>query len=164
MPGKTGKPLEHLNLGDERVFRESRASDDSALRKIFQEANLALRFNHSEPAAAFDVGSLHLHVCEIRGEVVGAVQWQHLGTEAEILDVVVDAGFRRQGNGGYLLERLLRINRERGVRDVFLEVRESNLAAIMLYQKFGFSAFGRRPNYYRHPNEAALLLRTQIAG
>jgi ribosomal-protein-alanine N-acetyltransferase len=39
-----------------------------------------------------------------------------------------------------------------------LEVRESNLAAQAMYQKFGFEVTGRRSGYYRDNSEAALLM------
>ena len=42
---------------------------------------------------------------------------------------------------------------------MFLEVRESNVAARALYASRGFSAVGRRRGYYRHPVEDALVLR-----
>ncbi len=45
-----------------------------------------------------------------------------------------------------------------GIRKIFLEVRESNAAALVLYKNLGFEITGRRPNYYRDPTESALLL------
>ena len=41
----------------------------------------------------------------------------------------------------------------------FLEVRESNDAAINLYKTLGFAATGRRENYYSEPPEAAIVMR-----
>jgi ribosomal-protein-alanine N-acetyltransferase len=64
---------------------------------------------------------------------------------------------RRQGQAKALVERLLLNFREHSVRTVFLEVRESNSAALALYEALGFLPIGRRPSYYREPVEAALL-------
>jgi ribosomal-protein-alanine N-acetyltransferase len=50
----------------------------------------------------------------------------------------------------------------RGVRTAFLEVRESNAAALSLYKSRGFSEIGRRSKYYRRPVEDALVLRKLI--
>jgi ribosomal protein S18 acetylase RimI-like enzyme len=58
------------------------------------------------------------------------------------------------------LEKLQR----RGVRRVYLEVRESNTTAIAFYQKQGFSIMGRRPGYYREPEEAAVLMERRLTG
>ena len=87
-----------------------------------------------------------------------------LTEEVEVLDVAVAAKHRRQGNARFLLEEFLRLVQEHGIRGVFLEVRESNVPAIALYRKFGFSTSGRRPNYYQQPDEAAMLLHLRISG
>ena len=50
------------------------------------------------------------------------------------------------------------------MKALFLEVRESNLPAIRLYQSAGFATTGRRPNYYHHPAEAALLMNLKLTG
>jgi ribosomal-protein-alanine N-acetyltransferase len=49
-----------------------------------------------------------------------------------------------------------------GARAVYLEVRESNLAARRLYAAEGFVPVGRRPRYYRRPTEDAIVLRAVI--
>jgi ribosomal-protein-alanine N-acetyltransferase len=56
------------------------------------------------------------------------------------------------------LERVLQEAQNQGIRRVFLEVRESNLAAIKLYEKAGFASTGKRKAYYRDPDEDARLL------
>ena len=112
---------------------------------------------------ATSIGSTVVHVCECAGKVIGVVQWRNLGEEAEVLDVAVATKHRRQGNARFLLGKFLELIRRRGIRDVFLEVRESNAPAIALYRNLGFSARGRRPNYYQHPQEDALLLHLKIS-
>jgi [ribosomal protein S18]-alanine N-acetyltransferase len=82
--------------------------------------------------------------------------------EWEIENVVVAPESRRQGVAESLLNELLRPARERGVTDVFLEVRESNLAALALYRKMGFNEKGRRRAYYQNPQEDALVLQLPL--
>ena len=41
---------------------------------------------------------------------------------------------------------------------ISLEVRESNLAAISLYEKLGFKVEGKRKNFYRDPQEDGLIM------
>ncbi len=79
--------------------------------------------------------------------------------EWEIENVVVDPGLRRQGIARLLIQEVLRQARDRGATDVFLEVRESNVAARGLYSKLGFAEQGRRPRYYHDPQEDAVLMR-----
>ena len=84
------------------------------------------------------------------------------GEEGEILNLAVLPGYRRQGVGRRLLEHGLALLVGRGVREAYLEVRESNLAARDLYLGFGFRPVGVRPHYYRNPAEDALVLRARL--
>jgi [ribosomal protein S18]-alanine N-acetyltransferase len=74
--------------------------------------------------------------------------------EREILNLAVDPSLRRRGIARKLLARELSGPLER----CFLEVRESNLAAINLYRSMGFQATGKRPGYYSIPPEAAIVM------
>lgn len=49
-----------------------------------------------------------------------------------------------------------------GVKTLCLEVRVSNASAIALYQKLGFTEVGRRPRYYFHPTEDALIFKKKL--
>jgi ribosomal-protein-alanine N-acetyltransferase len=161
-------------IGDEGravvcLFRESASSDHGAIREILGEANLSFHSpnrasNISGSPAVPVIGSTFICLCELDGEVVGVLQWRQLGEEAEILDIAVPTRHRRKGYARFLLKNFLNLAQERGTREVFLEVRESNAAALALYREFGFEVSGRRPRYYREPTEAALLLHLKITG
>ena len=47
------------------------------------------------------------------------------------------------------------------IKYITLEVRESNISAISLYDKFGFSTIGVRKKYYQDNDENALILFTE---
>jgi ribosomal-protein-alanine N-acetyltransferase len=47
---------------------------------------------------------------------------------------------------------------KRGVRKVFLEVRQSNAPALALYEHMGFLRVGVRKNFYSNPTEDACLM------
>ena len=57
-----------------------------------------------------------------------------------------------------LLRELIRLVRESDGLFLTLEVRESNLPARRLYERFGFREAGRRRQFYSDPREDALLL------
>ena len=95
---------------------------------------------------------------------MGFLVGRELGDEAEVLNLAVKPGERRRGAGRELLQAALEEFRARGVSRVFLEVRESNEAAIAFYAKQGFSRMGRRPAYYRDPDEAAVLMENKLTG
>lgn len=81
--------------------------------------------------------------------LVGYVVSRRTLDEAEILTVAVDASVRRQGVGRKILGvHLPRLERH-GVGTVFLEVGETNAAALHLYRSLGFEEIGRRQGYYR---------------
>ncbi len=69
--------------------------------------------------------------------------------EVELLLCAVDPDWQRQGIGLALLEAAMAAAVARGARRMFLEVRDSNLAARALYAMAGFREAGRRPAYYR---------------
>lgn len=79
--------------------------------------------------------------------------------EGELGNLAVDPTARRTGVGSLLLKAILREGRTREARQIFLEVRETNLNAQSLYERHGFELVGRRENYYESPVEDALVLR-----
>ncbi len=93
--------------------------------------------------------------------VVGYVVMWLVGDEAELANLAVAPGRRREGIGRYLLDSAMAGALAAGAKSLYLEVRESNVAARALYGGRGFLAVGRRPAYYRNPAEDALLLRYQ---
>ena len=97
-----------------------------------------------------------------RGETLGYLLARHAGGSGEILNLAVAPPARRRGVGRVLLDEGLRRLSDLGVAEVFLEVRESNGAALALYQGRGFRIAGTRRGYYRSPEEDALVLRLEI--
>jgi len=101
-------------------------------------------------------------VAERGSEVTGYLIARAVGEEAEVLNLAVAPEERRHGLGARLLEAALAQLEAAGVREVWLEVRETNRAAQNLYQRRGFAAVGRRPRYYKNPREDALVYRLRL--
>ena len=78
--------------------------------------------------------------------------------EGNITNVAVNPLSRRKGIGEKIVRDILNRAYEKGVRDVFLEVRETNSVAIALYEKIGFKEEGIRKNFYDKPRENALIM------
>ncbi len=68
--------------------------------------------------------------------------------EAHILNVSVEPSLQGNGLGSQMLVHLIEDARGQGARQMFLEVRESNPAAIQMYINQGFNEVGRRRHYY----------------
>lgn len=91
--------------------------------------------------------------------LAGYVLSLNAGRVAEVLNVAVAPDARRRGLARRLLACAVAALEAEGVREMFLEVRESNAAALRLYEGAGFGRIGRRKGYYRRPAEDALVLR-----
>jgi [ribosomal protein S18]-alanine N-acetyltransferase len=89
------------------------------------------------------------------------VAW-HVMDEGELANLAVAPQCRRRGIGRALLEAVTIDALGRGTSRLYLEVRESNLAARQLYADAGFEEVGRRKQYYRQPVEDALILRRTL--
>ena len=78
------------------------------------------------------------------GMIITRMMWE----DGEILTLGVRPEFRRLGIGSRLFASAVNGMVMQGVNRVFLEVAETNTAAIRLYEEAGFEVMGRRPNYY----------------
>lgn len=97
-------------------------------------------------------------VCECDGTVAayGGMLWAPF--EGQITNVAVRKAYRKRGYGGEVLKALIAAARERDCEQIALEVRESNAAAIALYEKHGFAVAGRRKRFYKAPVEDGLVM------
>ena len=103
------------------------------------------------------------HVATFQEKVIGYVGSQSVINEADMMNLAVDADFRRQHIGEKLVLSLIDHLKQQQISSLTLEVRVSNDAAVSLYEKHGFVQVGRRPGYYQKPKEDALILRKEWA-
>ena len=101
-------------------------------------------------------------VAEIQSEtgakvVAMAVVW-FIIDELHIATIAVMPEYRGRKIGQKLLAALLVDAVKAGAQHAFLEVRETNIAARSMYQKFGFQEVGKRPHYYSDTQEDAVLM------
>lgn len=91
-------------------------------------------------------------------EVVGYCGIVMAADEGDITNVSVKKELQGQGIGTLLVKELEQRMQEFGVVSIFLEVRQSNIPAITLYEKQGFERMGIRKNYYTDPVEDAITM------
>lgn len=89
-----------------------------------------------------------------------AGSWQIID-EAHITTIAVSPEFHRRKIGEALLKKTIDKCYENKIKYITLEVRESNVAAIKLYEKYGFKSLGVRKGYYQNNNENALIMWTE---
>ena len=99
-----------------------------------------------------------LLLAEAGGELLGFAQIAVIFGEAELESMAVQAPWRGRGVGRRLLQRAVDLARVEGAMVLRLEVRQSNLAAICLYERAGLQRIGLRRGYYAAPVEDALVL------
>ena len=93
--------------------------------------------------------------------LLGYVGSQTCLYETDMMNIAVFPASRRQGVARALIEALVSALRQRGSKQLTLEVRASNGPARQLYESLGFLQVGLRKNYYRNPKEDALILRKE---
>lgn len=92
------------------------------------------------------------------GELEGYICFWLFDREIQLINIAVHSEKRKKGIGENLLREMIRVGRLKGMEQVWLEVRPSNLVARRLYEKLGFTAVGRRPLYYRDTDEDAIVM------
>ncbi|MBM3468179.1 MAG: ribosomal-protein-alanine N-acetyltransferase [Alphaproteobacteria bacterium] len=93
---------------------------------------------------------------------VGFILARVLRREAEILTFAVFPSFQRKGIGRSLLSKLFAHLASIRCLTVFLEVAENNEHAYKLYQSFGFTQVGTRPDYYQQEDKSFISARVMM--
>lgn len=141
--------------GQEPVVRLGLAD----LSEVVRLERACFPYHWTEEQFKLGLGRGAYHVLGIRdGDRLAAyLAFSVIAGEMEILNLAVDPPQRRRGLATRLMAALEEICRARQVVSGFLDVRASNLPAIDLYRKFGFSQCGVRRAYYPDNGEDALL-------
>jgi [ribosomal protein S18]-alanine N-acetyltransferase len=92
------------------------------------------------------------------GTLLGFCGCWFVSDELHINTLAIAEPARRRGHATRLLRFVLAEALAAGLTRATLEVRRSNDAALRLYDRFGFSVEGIRPDYYTQPVEDALIL------
>jgi ribosomal-protein-alanine N-acetyltransferase len=143
------------------MIRDCEPADAESVRKLLAGIPEAAQW----PAHDLLLGSQKnflLRVAEEEGILFGLIAFRIIADEAEILNLAVDSGRRRQGMASRLIEDVIAACKAAGVWRIFLEVRDSNRPARNLYTRMGFTEVGRRREYYRQPAEDALVLARRL--
>ncbi len=138
------------------IVRDLRIENRAAIGKILAESPEAALWS-GDSLLELASGGMSAWVAELNGEMSGVLVGRLAAEEFEILNLAVLPAHRRQGIASRLLDTALRWSRGAGSKRALLEVRATNQAAICLYVRYGFTACGRRSQYYQNPPEDALL-------
>jgi ribosomal-protein-alanine N-acetyltransferase len=83
--------------------------------------------------------------------------------EIQLMSMAVHPHDRGKGLGHYLLKEMIEAGISKGMRQIWLEVRPSNVVAKGLYQSLGFKETYRRPGYYPDNHEDAIVMMLHLS-
>lgn len=135
-------------------FKKGRSQDAAAILAVMEDV-----YGHSPwkleqiEADLGQASSTYSLALDEEGQVLGFVALQETLYEVEILQIAVKHAFQGQGLAQQLLAQLP------DQKEIFLEVRVSNLPAQSLYKKMHFQEIARRKNYYHDPIEDAVIMK-----
>ena len=99
-------------------------------------------------------------VATLDNQIIGYGGAAIAGEVVDIHTLTVIPRFRRQGIATQMLQQLENWATSKGISTFMLEMREGNLEAQPLYEKYGYSVISRRDNYYS-PGIHALIMRKE---
>jgi ribosomal-protein-alanine N-acetyltransferase len=111
--------------------------------------------------------AIMLRLVSGENKTIGFVVGRFVGSggaepDAEIYNIAVKESEQSKGNGQLLFDAFFAICRDRGVKTLWLEVRQSNHKAIAFYERNGFESVQRRSHFYENPREHGWLMRLDM--
>ena len=138
--------------------RPYQPADSEAIYEICRQSPEAAQWPKESYEQARSPGQIVL-IAERYAQVCGFLVFRIAGGEAEILNTAVDRTYRRKGTGTLLLKTAISEAQAHKVKSIYLEVRESNSAAISFYGRHGFAKTAERRGYYSAPTENAVVMK-----
>ncbi|MCT4597342.1 MAG: ribosomal protein S18-alanine N-acetyltransferase [Vallitalea sp.] len=97
-------------------------------------------------------------VLEEKNEILAYSGLWNIVSEGHITNIAVKKDKRGLGLGEKVTKAILNEGNKLGIKSFTLEVRKSNIVAIRLYTKLGFTVAGIRKNFYDSPKEDAYIM------
>ena len=119
-------------------------------------------WNTGQLAKSLNDKSNHFFFILERGKLAGFLHYTYILDQADIMNLAIHPDFQQKGLAGQLMNLLEERLQHEKVKEIFLEVRKSNIQAQNFYQKQGFQNLSQRPNYYQNPSEDALILKKEL--
>jgi len=137
---------------------EKVAMDDIKEMLKIEKKSFASHWSRQTFIDEFSADNGHYIAVKDGKKICGYTGFRHVLDEGHITTLAVHPKCRKKGIGTGLIERLIADAKEKGLKKLFLEVRQSNIAAQKIYKKLGFKVLDRRREYYQNPKEDALVM------
>lgn len=140
-------------------IRKCKYEDILSVSELEKECFKGESWSFGTIASAFENPAYEMLVAEEDGEILGYGCTCTTLDTCDLENVLVAEEYRRGGIGKALLNALLDNARERGAEKVFLEVRVSNSAAMLLYLSCGFKGVHARTRYYSDGEDCLVMVK-----
>lgn len=138
-------------------FCFAKIEDKAELEQI--QENCLEPLEHQDFSFVLSSDNYMVILAKINDSVAGFISASISFDQSDILQVCVEQKFRHQGIGKALLNEFENIMKQRGVKELFLEVNQENNIAIKLYHSVNFIDISKRKNYYGK-NDAIVMKKT----
>ena len=118
--------------------------------------------NAFEESLSYDHTIFLVAVLKGTDKVAGYIGMYKVFNEGEITNVAVHPKYRGMGIGTKLMESVIRQAEKNNIKDIILEVRQSNSEAIRLYEKNGFKKIKKKKNFYEKPVEDGIVMHFKV--
>lgn len=88
-------------------------------------------------------------IYEEKCNIIGFVNYYDLYDRFEIANIYVEPSFRKKGIASNLMEKVISVGEDKEISNITLEVKEDNIPAIKLYEKYDFIVVATREKYYK---------------
>jgi len=140
------------------IVRKALPSD---FTQIVEIENLSFKRPYP-PALILSLLYLHadlFYVAVANDEIVGYVVGAKKSGSGHVISIAIKPEWRRRGVGTRLMEALLNAFKEKGLKDVRLEVATSNKEAIAFYEALGFRKIDLMKGYYPWGEDAYVMIK-----
>lgn len=141
--------MTHTNL----IIRKATFDDSGEIEKI-EKACFSTPWSLNSIEESLKNECSVFYLAELDSQVVGYMGLQIFSGEGYVTNIGVLPEYRKMGIATALIEAQM----QNEMDFITLEVRQSNVPAISLYNKLGFEDVGVRKNYYSNPTENAVLM------
>ena len=138
-------------------IRRARRADYAALAEITAEHDIIPSWTEAMFIKEEENPHAVTLVAETDGKQAGFINFWVLRPETEINMIAVNSAFLRRGVASALMKKRREYAKKSLCRNIILDVRADNGAAISFYKKEGFAVEGRRPKFYNDKYDAILM-------
>ena len=150
----------HLEILADLIIMKTVPFSEAHVEGIAQIEKECFSAPWSEESIRAELQNENAHfLVALSGEkVLGYIGVHEIVGEAYVANVAVSRKYRRSGIASALLGEAEKGAKERGCEFISLEVRKSNVPAISLYEKRGYTVRGVRKNFYSDPTEDGIIM------